>query len=105
MKTILIKKSKGEQAHTDYYKKLAAQKFNVPYEQVTDLMRQTVKASELAKSYNMEHPSAFYANNFKELFRVHDEVVVTDYSALERRVGMSPVLGMPYGTNPPGHLL
>ena len=64
MKTILIKKSKGEQAHTDYYKKVAALKFGVPYEQVTDTMRSAVKLNELAKSVGMQHPAEHLIKEF-----------------------------------------
>jgi hypothetical protein len=64
MKTILIKRSQGQQAHTDYYKKVAAQKLNIPYEQVTDEMRTAIKANEMAKEVGMQHPSENLVKHF-----------------------------------------
>lgn len=52
-KTILVKKPNT--AHTDYYKKLASTKFGVPYESVTNEMRQKVKTWEMARAYEMPY--------------------------------------------------
>lgn len=50
-KVILIKKSQGQVAHTDIYKKVAAELYKVPYEQVTPEMRTVAKARELSAMY------------------------------------------------------